>query len=76
MLTSSSNVPNRERREITRDELSLLRRLQKVYRAAAVLTAGSESLGNRMFREGGTGDLLFLRQAVEEAGPWVNKEVS
>lgn len=71
-----SNVPSKTAREQMTESASLLRRLLKVFRAAAVLTAGSESLGNRMFREGGTGDLLFLRQAVEEAGPWVNKEVS
>lgn len=71
----TSNVPRREKRQETVESLSLVRRLLRVYRAASVLVAGSESMGNRMFREGGTGDLLFLRHAVEEAGPWVSKEV-
>lgn len=53
---------------------SVHRRLLRVYRAAQVLATGSTSLGNRMFREGQPGDLLFLRQALEEAAPWVRKE--
>lgn len=73
MLTS--NVPSRDKREEMTASASLLRVLLKVYRASRVLTAGAESVGNRMFREAGTGDLLFLRQAVEQAEPWVNKEV-
>lgn len=73
MLTS--NVPRKETRSEMTESASLLRVLLRVYRASRVLALGAETLGNRMFREGGAGDLLFLRQALEDAAPWVNKEV-
>lgn len=72
MLTS--NVPRRELRDEAADRESLVLRLLRVFRAASLLTTGAESLGNRTFRELRAGDLLFLRQAVEEVEPWVRKE--
>lgn len=70
----TSNVPHAERRKEMTAQASLVRVLLRVFRAAKI-AAMSESLGNRTFRELHAGDLLFLRLAVEEAEPWVNKEV-
>lgn len=69
-----SNVPSKERRADWADSESLKRRLLRVFRAAKLLAMSADPVGNRMFREGGAGDLMFLRQAVEEADPWVRKE--
>lgn len=69
-----SNVPCEAKRKELTAQASLLRVLLRVFRAAKI-AAMSDSLGNRMFRELHAGDLLFLRLAVEEAEPWVNKEV-
>lgn len=72
MLTS--NVPRRELRDEVAQSEALMLRLLRVYRAARMLATGAESLGNRTFRELRAGDLLFLRDAVEAADPWVRKE--
>lgn len=73
MLTS--NVPRREIRDEAAQSEALTLRLLRVFRAARLLATGAESLGNRTFREMKSGDLLFLREAVEAADPWVRKEV-
>ena len=72
MLTS--NVPRRELRDETAESKTLALMLLRVHRAAKLLVTGTEHLGNRTFRELRAGDLLFLREAVEAADPWVRKE--
>lgn len=72
----SSNVPCKEKLAEVAERDALIRRLMPVIRAARILATGAESLGHKLFRESNAGDLMFLREALERADPWIRKEMA
>lgn len=61
----TSNVPSMAKRTATASQAAKIASLERVLRAARLVLASAKQIGPRTFELAHSGDLMFLRDAVE-----------